>query len=379
MKNIKFTFSREKFFSGFDGEYCKIYPNICLVSKDVAFLSYTMLKLSGSDTVHDAYCAKSADGGKTFEQPKLMKSFQIYENGIRKNFAQSVTLFHKKTGKFMTLGCNFYYDKEEKHPIMNEYGITYTDPCYVFRDVDSGDYKGEPKAIELPFKAFAFCPFGQPIEYENGDIHLTFYGAKEGEKIDSIYPVLMSFDGDELKIKKIGQAIKGVSSRGYAEPSVAKLGDKYYMTLRSDEVGLFAESDNGFEFSEPKPWVWDDGSVLENYNTQQRWVRYKGGLYLAYTRKGAHNDHVFRHRAPIFMTRFDEDKKCLIRSEEVILVPELGARLGNFTVTDVSENEFWVMTAEWMQTWAPYESDWRRCAQYGSDNSIWRAKVIFEK
>ena len=136
--------------------------------------------------------------------------------------------------------------------------------------------------------------------------------------------------------------------------------------------GIWAESDDGMTFAKPQPWRWDDGSLLENYNTQQHWLRPDGALYLAYTRKGAHNDHVFRHRAPIFMARFDPARKCLIRSTEVVLVPELGARLGNFNVIEPASDEGWLITAEWMQSWKGF-----RCEDFGSDNSLWLARVKF--
>ena len=58
---------------------------------------------------------------------------------------------------------------------------------------------------------------------------------------------------------------------------------------------------------------------------------------------------------------------CLIRESEIILVPELGARLGNFAVTEASEKEAWLITAEWMQP--------RGCEKYGSDNSLWHACI----
>ncbi len=77
------------------------------------------------------------------------------------------------------------------------------------------------------------------------------------------------------------------------------------------------------------------------------------------------------------MARIDEDRGCLLRDTGVILVPELGARFGNFTVTDVSENEFWLVSAEWMQNYKG--KDWRFCKQFGSDNAIWRAKIRFEE
>ena len=57
----------------------------------------------------------------------------------------------------------------------------------------------------------------------------------------------------------------------------------------------------------------------------------------------------------------------LIKESETSLVSELGARLGNFPVTDIAENESWLFTAEWMQPIG--------CETFGSDNSIWIAKI----
>jgi len=115
------------------------------------------------------------------------------------------------------------------------------------------------------------------------------------------------------------------------------------------------------------PWNFDDGRDLGNYNTQQHWVTHSNGLFLVYTRRGANNDHVFRHRAPLFMAQVDPEKLCVIRETEQILVPERGARLGNFGVTDVSENETWVTVSEWMQ---PHGVE-----KYGSDGSVFIARI----
>ena len=71
-------------------------------------------------------------------------------------------------------------------------------------------------------------------------------------------------------------------------------------------------------------------------------------VYLVYTRCGAGNDHIVRHRAPLFIAQVDMDRLCVIRDTERVLVPERGARLGNFGVTTISENETWVTVAEWM-------------------------------
>ncbi|MBS3762593.1 MAG: exo-alpha-sialidase, partial [Planctomycetes bacterium] len=118
-----------------------------------------------------------------------------------------------------------------------------------------------------------------------------------------------------------------------------------------------------------RPWLFDDGTELGNYNTQQHWVTHSNGLFLVYTRRGLGNDHVFRHRAPLMIAEVDPEELVVIRDTERELVPNRGARLGNFAVTDVSPSETWVVVAEWMQ---PVD-----CEKYGSDNTIWAARLIW--
>lgn len=119
---------------------------------------------------------------------------------------------------------------------------------------------------------------------------------------------------------------------------------------------------DGLHFDEPRKWTFYDGTELGSYNTQQHWVTHGDDLYLAYTRRGANNDHVFRHRAPLFMAEVDKERLSIIRNTEKILAPNRGARLGNFGVTEVNDKETWVTVAEWMQPMG--------VEKYGSDNSV---------
>lgn len=84
----------------------------------------------------------------------------------------------------------------------------------------------------------------------------------------------------------------------------------------------------------------------------------------------ATNSHVFRNRAPIFMSRFYPAAGGLVRETERVLVPELGARLGNFCVAHEGR-EAWLVVAEWMQP--------KGGERFGSDNSIWLVKVAFPR
>ena len=137
------------------------------------------------------------------------------------------------------------------------------------------------------------------------------------------------------------------------------------------DAGYVTMGDDGLHFAEPRTWTFDDGSDLGSYNTQQHWVTHSDGLFLVYTRRGLNNDHVIRHRAPLVIAEVDPRRVTVKRKTERILVPERGTRLGNFGMTDVSPTETWITTVEWMQPVG--------VAKYGSDNSVFVAKLIWNR
>jgi len=177
------------------------------------------------------------------------------------------------------------------------------------------------------------------------------------------------FDGDRLAYVAHGTELSHDVPRGFCEPSLTKFRGTYYLTLRNDVRGYLATSANGQDFSEPKPWTFDDGAELGSYNTMQHWVTHSEGLFLVYTRRGANNDHVIRNRAPLFMAQVDPGKLCVIRATERILVPDRGASLGNFGVGTIDENETWVTVGECM--YSP------ECEKRGADGSMFAARVLW--
>ena len=76
------------------------------------------------------------------------------------------------------------------------------------------------------------------------------------------------------------------------------------------------------KWSPKKAWAYDDGTPLVTSTTQQHWLAHSDALFLVYTRRGANNDHVFRHRAPLFMAQVDPKRLCIIRDTEQIIVPD---------------------------------------------------------
>jgi hypothetical protein len=65
-----------------------------------------------------------------------------------------------------------------------------------------------------------------------------------------------------------------------------------------------------------------------------------------YTRRGANNDHIMRHRAPLFIAQVNPRTLRVMRSTEQVLVSERGATLGNFGASRITAKESWVTVAE---------------------------------
>jgi hypothetical protein len=217
----------------------------------------------------------------------------------------------------------------------------------------------------------------QRVDLPNGDILLPVYGKAKGDADYYARVLRCTFDGTTLTAQDYGNVLKIKGARGFTEPSLARFGGRYFLTLRNDNAGYVATSTDGLNFDTPRLWRWDDGTELGTYNTQQHWVTHRDGLFLVYTRKGASNDHVIRHRAPLFMGQIDPEKLAVRRSTERILVPDRGARLGNFGITEVSPDETWVTVAEWMQTFSPQliiPVDNAR----GADNSVFAARIQWQ-
>lgn len=372
LASASYGFSRRRLFPGFDGKLCKIQPSIATDGETV-LLGFQKLLLTGSDVFYGQFLSKSADGGKSWSEPVEQKALaDTHENGCRAAHYATVR-YSRAHRKWFALGMSQLY-KNDKVPLLQCVdGRPYGTPIYVSVDAEKGSFTGY-KPLPFPFRYEMALPFGQMLECENGDLLACFYFCPPGAgRKEQCVTVRYAFERDGLRIVKAGlPVVRNDLVRGVCEPSLARFGNRVYMTLRSDEMGLWCESDDGgFTFSKPRPWTWTDGVRIGNKNTQQHWIPFGRALFLAYTRETGTNAHVFRNRAPIFMARFDPVCGGLVQSTEFPLVPELGARLGNFCVDSPvdggSVSQSWLVTAEWMQP--------AGCERYGADNSIWFVKV----
>jgi hypothetical protein len=213
----------------------------------------------------------------------------------------------------------------------------------------------------------------QRVDLPDGTMLLPIYFRDVSEDWNACYAAAVmrcAFDGARVTYLEHGSELTVPDPRGLCEPSIARHGGRYFLTLRNDVRGYVTAGSDGLHFDPPRPWRFDDGEALGNYNTQQHWVSRGDALYLVYTRRGLNNDHVFRHRAPLVMAEVDPERLVVLRHTERELVPNRGARLGNFSVCDVTPGETWVVVAEWMQP--------EGCERYGSDNTIWIARILWE-
>lgn len=350
--------------SGYDGKQCLVHARCC-DSPFGMIATAQHLNVEGCDLFSGILLSKSQDGGKNWSnfvpQPGLAP---IEERNTITVGCDATPIYHKKTGRVLLLGHTAEYVKGQMKPSGNRRYTFYSVYC-----PEDGQFQ-TMRFLQMP-EGYENCGngCGQSIKLDNGELLIPVYYLPTAEGRQYVATVLRcGFDGEALTLLEIGTPITFPIARGAYEPSIVFHDGLYYMTIRNDHLALAAKSADGLHYTDLRPWLWDDGSLLQSYNTQQHWMRLGDALYLVYTRRGADNDHVFRHRAPLFAARVENMR--LVRDSEFVVVPERGARLGNFGVTQLSDATAMVMAAEWMQP--------KGCEAYGSDNTIWVCVVTSE-
>jgi hypothetical protein len=332
-------------------------------------MTMNTMHLEGSDVFKGVYGLRTDDLGRTWTEPReienLAPRFETLD-GQKRPVAVSDfwPAWHAATKTLLGTGHTVVYTPDWKvrrpRPRHTSYSV-----------YDAAQDRWAPWCkLAMPdgpkfHDAGAGCT--QRYDLADGTILLPLYFVPPG-KNSRVTVARCGFDGQTLRYQEHGSELAiDDATRGLHEPSLARFGGEFFLTIRNDRRGFVTRGRDGLHFEPIQPWLFDDGSELGNYNTQQHWVTHSDGLFLVYTRRGAYNDHVFRHRAPLFMAQVDTERLRVIRETERILVPERGARLGNFGVTAVSEEETWVTVAEWMQP--------RGVERHGSDGSVFVARI----
>ena len=369
--------------SGYDRKTCWVQTRAGVIPPDRAVITTQKLRLTGSDIFYTIHSARSTDFGRTWSNFVEQRAFRPRRQSDGSYFYVSDfwPKWHAASGVLLGTGHAPLYKNDEL--VVTPYPRS---PAYSVYDAETGEWR-DWCFMDLPdapfFNSGAGC--AQRVDLADGTVLLPIHfrerdEAERGRKGCSSVTVLRCmFDGTALRYVEHGSILSVPVPRGLGEPSLAHFAGRFFLTLRNDERGYVAASEDGLHFPALDPWTFDDGQELGSYNTQQHWITHGDGLFLVYTRRGADNDHVFRNRVPLFMARVDPDRLCVVRETERIVVPERGARLGNFGTTPASADESWVVVSEWMQTNPPDPFDCTACERYGSDNSLFIARIRHPK
>ncbi len=299
----------------------------------------------------DLYMLESIDNGRTWTKPVVIESLKrkpVPGKDYEFVMGDVCPQWHAATGLVLATGKTFGF----RGGVKEDRGLERV--SYAVLDPKKNTWS-ELRLLEMPErdhegKAFLEANAGcnQRFDLPNGEILLPIRYRKDPKS--RVYTTIVArcrFNGEKLVYIEHGSEFDIPQPRGLYEPSVTGYKGKFYLTMRAEHTAFVARGGDGVNYEPLVEWKFDDGAVLGSYNTQQHWIAHSDGLYLTYTRRGANNDHVFRHRAPIFIARVDPEKLCVMRSTERVLIAENKGDLGGgFGVIDVSPGETWVMAAE---------------------------------
>jgi len=345
------------------------HPRVCMMpgnnGRPIALMN--LQEIGGSDYFGPVHWSKSEDLGRTWSDPKPIAALGRdpvpgRNDDLKAAVCDVTPQYHPQTNTVISLGHVVFY--KGKYFARKEQLARY--PVYVTR---SQDGTWSPRRIlewDDPRGGHIYTNnCGQRVILPNGDVQMSFtFGPEATNRM--VAGVHAIFDGQQLRIKHVGTALHNRKGRGLLEPSVAQFDDVFWMTMRAeDDRGYVSVSDDGLAWEDKRAWAWEDGTPLNMSTTQQHWLTHSDGLFLVYTRQDASNENVLRWRSPLWVAQVDPQKRCLVRSTERIVLPLAGdgvndadnvALMGNFNVTNVSQDESWVTVGEWMPR-AGYKGD----------------------
>lgn len=360
-----------------DGRFLWFHPRVTPVprpgdAQSPAVLMTLQQHLQVSDFYSGMYTMWTDDLGVTWsgpeERPELAWKMDEARNAIEA-VCDITPGWHAPTGKAIAIGARIRYSRQGGQ--LDDVPRTHQTAYAVF---DPADRSWTPwRIIEMPpddIFEFSRNACAQWIVQADGRLLLPLYIARSSTEDFSVTVAECDFDGNSIRYRRHGNVLTVQGGRGLCEPSLIAFQGRCFLTLRNDNGAYVTVSDDGLQYAPIRPWRFDDGAELGSYNTQQHWLAHSDGLFLVYTRRGADNDHIFRHRAPLFIAQVDPERLCVIRATERVLIPERGATMGNFGAAAINENESWVTVGEGV-----WNDDMRR---RGAAGRLLLARVIWK-
>lgn len=291
-------------------------------------------------------------------------------DGVTVSVADVTPGWHAPTRKVIAIGCRVRYSPEGRQ--LDDVKRAHQTVYAVF---DPGTRAWTPwQLLEMPPGEefdFARNACAQWVVKADGRLLVPLYIGRNSKEPFSVTVAECGFDDSRMRFLRHGTVMRLNVVRGLCEPSLIAFRGRYFLTMRNDIRAHVSAGDDGLEFAEPKPWLFDDGAELGSYNTQQHWLAHGDGLFLVYTRRGANNDHIVRHRAPLFMSQVNPETLQVMRRTEKVIVPERGAEMGNFGACAISKAESWVTVSEGM-----FMKDSR---QRGAEGATFVARILWSR
>ena len=354
-----------------DGKFLWFHPRLAAIPSEGGKLSAVMTlqkHLYTSDHYSGLSVMRWNNLDDTWTLPDARPELDwVHDNDVDIAVADVTPGWHPPSGKLIAVGAQVRYSAKGEQL---EDRLRANQTAYAVFDPTTNTWR-RWRRLEMPAGEqfdMARSACAQFVVEPDGSVLLPFYVGPSSHVPFSTTVVRCAFDGDELTYQEHGDILSLNVARGVYEPSLIRFLDRYYLTLRNDLQGYVTFSDDGLHYRPIKLWQFDDGTELGSYNTQQHWVVQNGGLFLTFTRRGAKNDHIMRHRAPLFIAQVDPQRLHVIRETEQVLVPERGATMGNFGAASITREESWVTVAEGI--WA--DAARRR----GAEGAVLLARVI---
>ena len=365
---------RQTVLKGRKNNQCWFSPLMCMIPSDVGDDSpivHVHVTQQVANDLGPMHILRTSNSGKSWSLPA--ESLRLEKIPYDDDSFESPTLaplYHNKTRKLLGYGNTvFSRDKMLDSGVKGE-ALAYDrlperKNIFAVWDEGQGDWDNwqqmcvDKRIYENGITDILVQPCNQAVELGDGTILLPAVVEHKDIEFNRATTLVCEFDGVNFVITDIGSLVGIDKPGGLHEPSIIRFNEKFYMTIRSDCADFrmyLSESDDGVDWQGISAWRWDDGSEVETENTQQHWLELAGEVYLVYTRVSEMSNGVFRSRAPLFIAKVDTDKMCLIRESEQIVFPAKDARMGNFTVGNISANQAWVMTGEWIEQYNP---DWK--------------------
>ena len=357
------SIERQVVFAGRQKGPTWFHPRGCVIpARPQVRVLMTLQTIGGSDVFGPVHWTESDDLGKSWTGLRPLPGLgrRTLESGYEVGVCDVVPEYHAATQSVLAIGHNVYYQGGKlARPQPSRW------PVYVVRSADG--HWSSPRRLDWDdprSTAIYTCNCAQRATLDDGDVLVPLSFGPRGRTARSATTARCTFDGRQLTIRQAGTELTNSTGRGFLEPSLLRLQDRFLMTLRAEDGrGYVSDSADGLQWSRPRPWAWDNGQPLTMSTTQQRWLAHSSGPWLVYTRKDASNARVFRWRAPLYVARVDPATLRLVRDTERVVFPLRGsaetapqhvARMGNFHTVAVTAEESWVTVGETLP-----EDGWR--------------------